>query len=339
MRKINFITAIREAHMEEMSRDESVIILGEDVAGTGGPFGCTKGILEKFGENRAFDTPLSECAIIGAAIGVAAFGFRPVAEIMFMDFVMAGGAMGLIVNQMAKLPFLGDFQIKLPIVVRMPIGTRYPVISMGAHHAQSWETWFMHVPGLKVVAPSNPYEAKGLLKTAIRDDNPVMFLEPKVMYFSASKRLKEYQIDSEVPDDDYTIPFGEANIVREGKDITVVATMMMLQKVLRVLNDLDKEGISVELIDPRTLVPFDEQTIIKSVEKTRKLLVVSEDCITAGVASDICARIAEIDYGYPIKVSRLSGKDIPMLYSPAYENYIIPNEDDIKSKIVGVLGN
>ena len=337
MKKINFITAIREAQIEEMDRDESVIILGEDVAAAGGPFGCTKGILDKFGENRAFDTPLSECAIIGTSIGSAAFGFRPVTEIMFMDFVMAGGAMGQIVNQMAKLPFLGDFQIKLPIVVRMPIGTRHPVISMGAHHGQSLEAWFMHTPGLKVAIPSNAYEAKGLLKTAIRDDNPVIFLEHKIMYFSSSKKLKDYKIDSEIPDDEYTIPFGKANVVKKGKDLTVVATMFMLHKAIKVSNELEKAGISLEIIDPRTLVPFDYKTIVKSVEKTKKLLVVSEDCITGGVASEICSRVAEVDFGFPIRVSRVSSKDIPYLYSPAYEEFILPNEEDIKNKILRIL--
>ena len=182
MKKINFITAIREALSEEMSRDESVIILGEDVGKAGGVFGCTKGIFEKFGEKRVFDTPISECAIIGTSIGLAAFGFRPVPEIMFVDFVMAGGALNQILNQMAKLPYIGGYQIKLPIVVRMNTGSRFPVVSMGAHHGQSFESFFMHVPGLKVVVPSNAYEAKGLLKTAIRDDNPVIFLEHKLFY-------------------------------------------------------------------------------------------------------------------------------------------------------------
>lgn len=316
MRKITYREALREALREEMRRDSSVFLLGEDIGKYwGGAFKVTEGLAEEFGDERVRDTPISESTIIGTAIGAAITGMRPVAEIMFGDLTAL--AMDQIANQAAKIHYMFGGQAKCPIVIRTPFGAG---VNIAAHHSQSLEAWFMHVPGLYVAVPSTPYDAKGLLKTAIRGSNPVMFCEHKLLY----------PLEGEVPEEDYTVPFGVADIKREGEDVTIVATLYMVHKALSAAEKLEKEGISVEVVDPRTLVPLDKQGIISSVKKTGRIVVVSEDCKTAGVTAEIAAIVAEeaLDYlDAPIK--RVAEPDTPIPFSPTLEQYVIPNEEAI----------
>jgi len=316
LRKITYREALREALREEMRRDSSVFLLGEDIGKYwGGAFKVTEGLAEEFGDERVRDTPISESTIIGTAIGAAITGMRPVAEIMFGDLTAL--AMDQIANQAAKIHYMFGGQAKCPIVIRTPFGAG---VNIAAHHSQSLEAWFMHVPGLYVAVPSTPYDAKGLLKTAIRGSNPVMFCEHKLLY----------PLEGEVPEEDYTVPFGVADIKREGEDVTIVATLYMVHKALSAAEKLEKEGISVEVVDPRTLVPLDKQGIISSVKKTGRIVVVSEDCKTAGVTAEIAAIVAEeaLDYlDAPIK--RVAEPDTPIPFSPTLEQYVIPNEEAI----------
>lgn len=316
MRKITYREALREALREEMRRDSSVFLLGEDIGKYwGGAFKVTEGLAEEFGDERVRDTPISESTIIGTAIGAAITGMRPVAEIMFGDLTAL--AMDQIANQAAKIHYMFGGQAKCPIVIRTPFGAG---VNIAAHHSQSLEAWFMHVPGLYVAVPSTPYDAKGLLKTAIRGSNPVMFCEHKLLY----------PLEGEVPEEDYTVPFGVADVKREGEDVTIVATLYMVHKALSAAEKLEKEGISVEVVDPRTLVPLDKQGIISSVKKTGRIVVVSEDCKTAGVTAEIAAIVAEeaLDYlDAPIK--RVAEPDTPIPFSPTLEQYVIPNEEAI----------
>lgn len=338
-RSMDFADAIREALWQEMARDETVIVLGEDVGLFGGLFGCTKGLQEEFGKERVRDTPISEAAIIGAAIGAAMTGMRPVAEIEFMDFI--GCAMDQIFNQLAKIHYMFGGSLEVPAVVRVPCGSRYPVASGAAQHSQSLEAWFMHTPGIKVVTPSTPYDAKGLLISAIRENDPVLFIEHKLLYYARRVRRLREQFPSligSVPEEAYVIPFGKADIKRRGKDVTVVATMMMIHKTIKAAKELDKVGISVEIVDPRTLVPFDKETVVDSVKKTGRVVVVSEDCKTAGVAAEITSIIMEEAFDYldaPIK--RVSALDVPIPYSPALEGVVIPQEQKIVKAIKEVV--
>ncbi|MBC7189325.1 alpha-ketoacid dehydrogenase subunit beta, partial [Candidatus Aerophobetes bacterium] len=253
MREITYREAIREALREEMRRDENVFLIGEDIAEFGGSYKVTLGLVEEFGKERVRNTPISESAIIGAAVGAAILGMRPVAEIMYIDFTTL--AMDQIVNQAAKIKYMTGGQVKVPLVIRTQGGGGR---SAAAHHSQSLEAWFFHVPGLKVVMPSTPYDAKGLLKAAIRDDNPVIYIEHKLLY--AEKGF--------VPEEDYIIPLGKAEVKREGSDISIVATSLMVKKALLAAEELDRERISCEVIDPRTLYPLDKDTIFSSVKKT-----------------------------------------------------------------------
>jgi len=336
---MDFADAIREALWQEMARDETVIVLGEDVGLFGGLFGCTKGLQEEFGKERVRDTPISEAAIIGAAIGAAMTGMRPVAEIEFMDFI--GCAMDQIFNQLAKIHYMFGGSLEVPAVVRVPCGSRYPVASGAAQHSQSLEAWFMHTPGIKIVTPSTPYDAKGLLISAIRANDPVLFIEHKLLYYARRVRRLREQFPSligSVPEEAYVIPFGKADIKRRGKDVTVVATMMMIHKTIKAAKELDKVGISVEIVDPRTLVPFDKETVVDSVKKTGRVVVVSEDCKTAGVAAEITSIIMEEAFDYldaPIK--RVSALDVPIPYSPALEGVVIPQEQKIVKAIKEVV--
>jgi len=342
MRELDFSAAINEALRQEMRRDQSVIIFGEDVGFFGGLFKCTDHLQKEFGEKRVRDTPISEGAIIGAAIGAALGGLRPVAEIQFIDFVGCNGAMDQIFNQMAKMRYMFGGTLKVPVVVRAPCGSRYPVASGAAQHSQSLEAWFIHVPGLKVVTPSTPYDAKGLLITAIRGDDPVMFIEHKLLYYVRrvpTLREKYPSMICHVPEEEYTIPFGQADVKREGKDATVIATMMMVHKAINAANQLAKEGINIEIIDLRTLVPLDKRTMINSVKKTGRAIVVSEDCKTGGVASEIASLIMEEAFDYldaPIK--RVSGLDVPIPYSPILEAVAVPQEQNIISIVRGIVG-
>ena len=326
-RQLDLRGAINEALREEMRRDKRVFVMGEDVGIYGGIFKCTEGFLEEFGEERVRDTPISEAAIICAAVGAAATGFKPVAEIMFDDWIHL--AMDGICNHLTKMRYMTGGQVNMPVVIRTACGARAPVASGAAQHSQCLESWFMHVPGLYVVTPSTPYDAKGLLKTAIRGNDPVIFFEHKLCYYGQVRKLYPTVITS-VPEGEYTIPFGVADVKRKGEDVTVVATMMMVHKTLVAAQELAKEGISVEIIDPRTLVPFDKKTVIDSIKKTGKLVIATEDCKTAGVGAEIAAMISEeaVDY-LDAPLRRVAALDAPIPYSPALERYVVPDENKI----------
>jgi pyruvate dehydrogenase E1 component beta subunit len=324
MRRISFRDALNEALLEEMQRDKTVFLLGEDIGRYWeGAFKVTKGLAKKFGDERVRDTPISESAIIGTAVGAAITGMRPVAEIMFGDLTAL--AMDQIANQAAKIRYMFGGQVAVPLVVRTPFGGG---VNIAAHHSQSLEAWFMHVPGLLVAVPSTPYDGKGLLKTAIRGENPVMFCEHKLLY----------PVEGEVPEEEYTVPFGVAEIKREGSDVTVAATMFMVHKALEAAKILEKEGLSVEVVDLRTLVPLDKEAIKASVRKTGHLVVVSEDCKTAGVTAEIAAVVAEeaLDYlDAPIK--RVAEPDTPIPFSPPLEKHVIPDEKNIVKAIREII--
>jgi pyruvate dehydrogenase E1 component beta subunit len=320
LREITYRDALREALREEMLQDETVFLLGEDVGRYWkGAFKVTKELAEEFGDERVRDTPISESAIIGVATGAAITGMRPIAEIMFGD--LSALAMDQIANQAAKLTYMFGGQTKVPLVIRMPFGAG---VNVAAHHSQSLEAWFLHVPGLKIAMPSTPYDAKGMLKTAIRDDNPVMFFEHKLLY----------NIKGPVPEEEYTVPFGVADVKRKGEDVTIVATLYMVHKSLAAAEELSKEGISVEVVDPRTLVPLDKQAIINSVKKTGRIVIVTEDCKTGGVSAEIAAVVAEeaIDY-LDAPVKRVAEPDTPIPFSPPLERFVIPDE----KKIIGAV--
>jgi len=323
MREIMYVEAIREALREEMKRDEGVILLGEDIGRYGGAFTVTKGLIDEFGPERVRDTPISESAIVGATVGAALTGMRPVVEIQFGDFVTT--CMDPICNQAAKAYYMFGGQVKCPMVLRTPFGGG---LSMAVQHSQCLEAWFMHTPGLKVVVPSMPYDAKGLLKTAIRDDSPVIFCEHKQLYF----------LKGPVPDEDYVVPIGVADVKREGKDVTVIATMWMVHKSLKAAEMLAKEGIDVEVIDLRSLAPLDKVTIIESIKKTNRAVVVSEDCKTAGVTAEISAVIMDEAFDYlDAPVIRIAEPNTPIPFSPPLENFVIPNEDLIVKAIKNVV--
>lgn len=322
MPKMMIANAINNAIKLEMERDPNIYLAGEDVSV--GVFGVTKGLIEQFGEKRVRDTPITESAIIGSAVGAAVCGLRPVVELMFIDFV--GVCMDQLFNQAAKMKYMFGGKAKLPIVVR----TMYGAGGGGAaQHSQSLEAWFMHVPGLKVVLPSTPYDAKGLLISSIRDDNPVIFMEHKAIYF----------IDGEVPEEAYTIPLGQADIKREGQDVTVVATGRMVHLSLDVAEKLSSEGISIEVVDPRTLSPLDEETILESVKKTSRLVIVHEEVKFAGSGAEIAAIVAEKAFDYlDAPIIRVGAPFTPVPFSPVLEKEFIPNEDKIIQAIKTVMG-
>ena len=314
MRKIKYIDAVNEALLEEMERDERVFIIGEDVGPLGGGFGAIKGLLEKFGPQRVRQAPISESGFTGLGVGAAITGLRPIVEIMYIDFITC--AMDQVINQAAKLSFMSGDQIKVPLVIRAPygIGTRE-----AAQHSQSLEAWFVHTPGLKVIMPSTAYDAKGLLKTSIRDDEPVIFIENRMLYFK----------NEEVPDGEWLIPLGEADIKLEGKDITVVAISNMVPKALDAAQELSKE-ISCEVIDPRTLVPLDIEKIVNSLKKTGKLLILHEAPVRGGVGGEILRQVLEIGFNHlkvPPKV--LGGLNTPIPFSSVLEDVCVPQKEDI----------
>ncbi len=323
MRVIEYREAIREAIIEEMNRDPKVFLIGEDIGKYGGAFRAYKGILDMFGPDRVINTPISEAAIIGAGIGAAVTGYRPVAEIMFIDFATL--AMDQIVNQAAKIRYMTGDNLRCPLVIRTQGGAGRGV---AAQHSQSLETWFYHVPGLKVVMPSTPYDVKGLLKTAIRDDNVVFFIEHKMIYL----------LKGEVPEEEYLIPFGVADIKRQGSDVTIFAYSNMVYKSLEAAKELENEGISCEVIDPRTLVPLDEDTLINSVKKTNHLVIVSEACERGSVASDICAKVVQKAFDWldsPVKI--VAGLNTPIPYNSTLEQACIPHKENIISAVKEVL--
>lgn len=316
MALITYKEAVRQAMQEEMRRDENVFLMGEDVGIYGGAFGVSLGMLDEFGEERVRDTPISEAAISGAAAGAAVTGMRPIAEIMFSDFVTI--AMDSLVNQAAKMRYMFGGKAKVPMVLRLPGGSG---TGAAAQHSQSLESWLVHVPGLKVVMATTPYDVKGLLKTAVRDDNPVVFIETKTCY----------NRKGEVPEGEYTIPFGVADVKRQGKDVTVFATGVMVHRALEAAEILAKDGIDIEIIDPRTLVPFDKETLVKSVIKTGKLIIVHEACKRGGFGGEVAAEVIEseaFDYlDAPIK--RLAGKNVPIPYCMELEKSAVPQVEDI----------
>jgi pyruvate dehydrogenase E1 component beta subunit len=316
MKEVTVRDAIREALREEMQRDKNVFLLGEDIGRYwGGAFGVTKGLAEEFGDERVRDTPISESAIVGVAVGAAITGMRPVAEIMFGD--LSALAMDQICNQAAKIRYMFGGQASAPLVVRTPFGAG---VNIASHHSQSLEAWFMHTPGLFVAVPSTPYDAKGLLKTAIRGSNPVFFVEHKLLY----------PLKGMVPEEDFTLPFGVADVKREGSDVTIFATLIMVHKALAAAEKLSKEDISAEVVDPRTLTPLDKAAIVKSVKKTGRIVIVTEDCKTAGVSAEIAAVVAEeaLDY-LDAPVKRVAEPDTPIPFSPPLEQFVIPDEKSI----------
>ncbi|MBM4761204.1 alpha-ketoacid dehydrogenase subunit beta [Bacillus sp. B15-48] len=316
MREISYSEAIRESMSQTMRSNEDVFIMGEDIGVYGGAFGVTNGMIDEFGPERVRITPISEAAISGCAVGAAMTGMRPILEIQFSDFIMI--AMDNIVNQAAKMRYMFGGKAKVPVVVRMPYGSG---AGFAAQHSQSLEAWMTHIPGLKVIQPSSAYDAKGLLKAAINDDNPVIFYEHKLLY----------NVNGEVPEEEYEIPLGKADIKREGTDLTVVATGIMVNRALEAATDLGKEGISVEIIDPRTLVPLDTEAILDSVKKTSRVLVVYEAVKRGGYGAEIASMIAESDvFDYldaPIK--RLGGEATPIPYNPELEKAAVPQVNDI----------
>src|SRR5271157_628370 len=324
MPEITYLEAIRQGLWEEMKRDENVFLIGEDIGRYGGAFGVTHGMLDEFGPERIRETPISEATIVATAIGASLLGMRPVAEIMFMDFVFL--ALDQLVNQAAKMHFMFGGRTNVPIVVRTPGGSG---TGAAAQHSQSLESMFMHFPGLKVINPSTPYDAKGLLITSMRDPNPVVFIEHKQLY----------KTKGEVPEGEYAIPFGVAEIKRPGKDLTVVANNVMVPRSLAVAERLALEGIDVEVIDPRTLLPLDTETIINSMIKTGRLLVIHEACQTGGGAGAVMATVTgsrAFDY-LDAPVRRLAGKDTPIPYNRELERSAVPQEEDIEQEIRAIL--
>ncbi len=310
MPQLTYLEAIRQGLWEEMERDPSVFLLGEDIGPYGGAFKVTAGLQEKFGEERVIDTPISEAAIVGAAIGAALMGMRPVAEMQFMDFVSCG--FDQIVNMAAKIHY--RWGAAVPIVIRGPSGAG---VHGGPYHSQSNEMWFVHTPGLKVVAPATAYDAKGLIKASIRDNNPVIFYEHKYLY----RRIRD-----EVPAEDYVVPLGKATVRREGTDIAVVTYGAMVWTALEAADLLAQDGISLEIVDLRTLLPYDEQCVLSSVRKCSKVILLHEDTRVGGMAGELAAVIAEKafeDLDGPIV--RVTAPDTPVPFSPPLEEYFLPN--------------
>jgi pyruvate dehydrogenase E1 component beta subunit len=319
MREVTYLEAVREALWQEMERDERVFIIGEDVGVYGGAFGVTRGMVEQFGPERVIDTPISEYGIAGAITGAAVSGMRPVGEIMFMDFTTL--AMEQLVNQAAKMRFMFGGMIEVPFVLRCPAGSG---TGAAAQHSQSLEAWFVHVPGLKVVMPSTPYDVKGLLLASIRDPNPVIFVEHKLLYKTRGP----------APEEPYTVPLGQAEVKRVGRDLTIVATSVMVIRALEAAAQLADEGIEVEVVDPRTLKPLDVDTIVSSVIKTGRVLIVHEACKTGGYGAELAAVLAgsqAFDY-LDAPIVRLAGRDIPIPYNRSLEYHTVPQAEDIVSK-------
>ena len=320
MREITFAEAIREALREEMHRDPSVFIMGEDVGVFGGVFGVTAGLYEEFGPDRVRDTPISESAIVGGGLGAAMMGMRPVVEIMFGDFLMCAGDQ--IVNQAAKARYMSGGKAKVPLTIRVTTGAPG---SAAAQHSQSPESWFMNVPGLKIAVPATPADAKGLLKTALRGEDPVLFFEHKMLY----------AVRGPVPEDpDFTVPFGAANVVRPGRDVTIIAIGGMLAKALAAADALTQEGIEAEVIDPRTLVPLDKEALIRSLAKTGRVVIVHEAHKRAGPGAEIAAVLAEEAVEYlDGPIVRVAAKNVPIPYSPVLEEEVLPGVEDILAAV------
>lgn len=323
MPEMTFVESLRITLKEEMERDSSLMLIGEDIGRYGGIFGVTKGLLEEFGPHRVRSTPISESAIIGAALGAAMTGTRTVAEIMYIDFTTC--AMDQIVNQVAKMRYMSGGKVKIPLVIRTQGGGGR---GNAAQHSQSLEALFFHIPGLKIVMPSTPYDARGLLKTALRDDNPVMFIEHKLLY--ATKGF--------VPEGEYLIPFGHADLKRKGRDVTIASISYMVLKTLKAAERLKEEGIDVEVIDIRTLFPLDLETILQSVRKTNRAVIVHEGCKRNGIGAEIACCIQEEIFDYlDAPVERVGALNVPIPYSEPLEKEVIPDEEKIITAVKKVL--
>jgi len=319
MREITYAQAINEALRECMIEDERVILLGEDIGVYGGVFQVTAGLYKEFGKDRVLDMPISECGFTGAAVGAALTGMRPVVEIMFIDFTTC--CMDMIINQMAKMNYMFGGRGRVPMVLRTNIGAGR---GTAAQHSQSFHAFFMHTPGLRVVVPSTPYDAKGLMIESIKSDDPVIFVEHKRLFVEKGH----------VPEESYRIPFGKADIKREGKDITIVATHALVQHSLNVAEEFVKEGIDIEVVDPRTLTPLDKETILESVKKTGRLLVADEGNLTCGAAAEIAAIVAEEGIFYlKAPIARVCSPDVPVPFSPPLEQAFIPDEKDLRPAV------
>jgi pyruvate/2-oxoglutarate/acetoin dehydrogenase E1 component len=323
MRELMFNEAINEGLRLCMQEDETVILLGEDIGPYGGLFQVTAGLLDEFGPERVRDTPISEAGFVGAAIGAAMTGLRPVAEVGFLDLTTV--CMDMIINQMAKMRWMFGGQCRVPMVLRMSSG---PGRSAAAQHSQNFYSFFMHIPGLCVIAPSTPYDAKGLIIEAVKNDNPIIFAEHKGLYFQKG----------DVPEETYTIPLGQADVKSEGRDVTIVATQVMVGRSIEAAGECAKEGIEVEVIDPRTLDPLDAKTILDSVKKTGRLIVADEDYKTCGVGSAISAMAAEeAIWCLKAPILRICPKDTPVPYAPALEKVFVPNVNDLIDAIRKVM--
>jgi pyruvate dehydrogenase E1 component beta subunit len=323
-RELTFAQAIREALAEEMRRDSSVFIMGEDVAEAGTPFKVLSGLLEEFGKDRVLDTPISEAGFTGLAVGAAMTGMRPVVDIMFGDFITL--TMDQMVNQAAKVHYMSGGKWKVPMVMRTTMGATR---RSAAQHSQSLHAWFCHVPGLKVVLPSTPYDAKGLLKAAIRDENPVVFFEDKMMY----------KLKGSVPAADYTIPLGVADVKRLGEDISLIATSSMVQVALGAAVMLEEAGISAEVVDPRTMWPLDEKTLIDSVKKTSRAIVLDEGYERYGVTAELASVIATgAFYDLDAPVKRMGAMHVPIPFSPPLEDVTVPTEQSVFDAACALCG-
>jgi len=324
LRELTYADALREALREEMLRDPNVILLGEEIGVFNGVYKVTRGLLDEFGPERVRDTPISEAAIAGAAVGLALAGLKPVAEIMYMDFLPI--CMDQLATQAAKMRFMSGGQLKVPLVLR----TQYSLGRQhGSQHSQFTPAWFLQVPGLKIVLPSNPYDAKGLLKSSIRDPNPVLFVESGLLY-----RTK-----GSVPEEEYLIPLGQADVKRQGDDITIVGISRQVGEALTAAVKLEQTGISAEVIDVRTLQPLDLKTIIESVKKTSRLIIASDDVKTGGVGAEISASVSENAFGYlDAPIARIACPDTPIPFSPPLEQLYIPNADKIYEAAKTIMG-
>ncbi|MGQ4809976.1 Acetoin:2,6-dichlorophenolindophenol oxidoreductase subunit beta [Candidatus Entotheonellaceae bacterium PAL068K] len=323
MPRMSMRDAIRDALHEEMARDETIFVLGEDVIAHGGPYAVTRGIADKF-PGRIRQTPISEAGIVGTALGAALCGMRPVAEIMYVDFITC--AMDEVVNQMAKVRYMFGGQTDVPVVLRLPSGSARLI---AAQHSQSLEAWFLHVPGLQVVVPSTPYDAKGLMKTALRGKDPVLFIEYKRLYTS----------EGEVLEGDYTIPFGQADVKRHGQDATIVAIGPMVAKALEAADILAQDNIDVEVVDVRTLMPLDKATIFASIEKTNRVIVTDEEVRRGGSSAEIASLIAEECFdALDASVKRVAAADVPMPFSPELEKLVVPKAENLVLAVRELLG-
>ncbi len=322
-RELTICEAIREALAEELNRDPAVFLMGEDIGRAGGVFKVTEGLQDEFGKDRVMDTPISEAGIAGLGVGAAMTGMRPVVEIMFSDLLTL--AMDQVVNQAAKMHYMTGGQARVPLVIRTTLGAGR---GAAAQHSQSLQAWMAHVPGLKVVLPSTPYDAKGLLKSAIRDDNPVIFFEDKM----------SYGVKAPVPGSEYTIPLGVADVKRAGDAVTLVATSSMVQVALGAADILAEEGISAEVVDPRTLKPLDKDTILESVKKTERAVVIDEGYLSYGVTAEIAAIIADEAFDYlDAPVKRIGGIDVPIPMATALELATIPSEEQVVETVKGLF--